>query len=169
VWRCGGSNNRRCIQSLSHYCHPLSGSVCPPHRWRAVSSCRHPPRMPSHLPMAPAKRCQSAGSTCDHRHRANITRPLTSGTRGAVVADSRGGRGVVVPEGAPRPLLCHRSQKYASSIAGVGHSLVRTLDAGPIMGGKLYGEQYPTSTSTFPGLAQSAPRRPATASHRQRG
>ena len=71
-------------------CHPLSGSVCPPHRRRAVSSCRHPPRMPSHPPMTPAKRCQSADSTCDHRHRANITLPLTSGTRGAAAADSDG-------------------------------------------------------------------------------
>jgi hypothetical protein len=66
-----------------HYtttCHPLCGSVCPPHRQRAVSSCRHPLCMPCHLPMTPAKRCQSAGSTCDH---------LTTDTAPTSYIDSR--------------------------------------------------------------------------------
>jgi hypothetical protein len=73
------------LQGQHTKCHPLPGSGCPAPLRVVVPSCQHPPprkystgvytppRTPSRLPMAPAKRCQYAGSTCAHRLRTNIT------------------------------------------------------------------------------------------------
>ena len=70
-------------EAAFNHCHILSSAVRERLSPAPPASCLELPTSTAHA-FSPAhdacEKCQSAGSTCDHRHHANITHPLTSST-----------------------------------------------------------------------------------------